>query len=75
MPSYDYNFDNSPRDDDEKSNIPNETSDYGVSPLENLNLGVGNVVEKCASGALHVAGKVAGAGFHVAGKIFRGLFG
>ena len=64
MASYDYNT-QTPDDDDSSS---------GVSPIVNLNLGVGDAAEKVASGALHIAGKVAGAGLHITGKILRGIF-
>ena len=72
MASYDYNFDNSPRDEDEQTNnFPNETSDYSVSPLENMNLGITDTIEDCASGAIDVAGKVVGAGLGVVGGFLR----
>jgi hypothetical protein len=73
VPSYDYNRDTSPRDDDENSNIPNEISDYGV-PFQNSNLGIGDVVEKCVTSGVDAGIKVAGAGLHIVGKILGGLF-
>ena len=53
------------------SRFGTEISDHGISPFQNLDLGVTKAAEKYVGGAMHVAGKVAGAGFHVARGVFR----
>ncbi|HLP86379.1 MAG TPA: hypothetical protein VK153_00680 [Candidatus Paceibacterota bacterium] len=67
MASYDYNTQGPPDEDNDSRG--DEISAHPVSPLENLNLGVGDSIGNAVSEVAHVAGKVVGAGFSVLGKL------